>query len=91
MLSKKDVERTIEGCNVVTVRAGAAEPLVVKSPSPKMIPRMMIGAVIVVKTVMRAVWACLTERMRIKKRGMCKTAITSSGGRCDAVHQKYSI
>ena len=64
MLSKKDVERAIEGCNVVTVRAGTAETLVVKSPSRTMIPRMTIGAVIV-KTVMRAVWACLTERMRI--------------------------
>src|SRR5271168_3212168 len=65
MLSKKDVERAIEGCNVVTVRAGTAETLVMKSPSRKMIPRMTIGAVIMVKTVMRAVWACLTERMRI--------------------------
>jgi len=33
MLSKKDVERAIEGCNVVTVRAGNAEPLVEVSES----------------------------------------------------------
>ena len=44
MLSKKDVERAIEGCNVITVCAGTAETLVVKSPSRKMIPRMTMDS-----------------------------------------------